>query len=76
LFQDLEVAVVGDGNSALETVIDLLSYAKKIYLLIRQEEMKGDPITQEKVTKLPQVVIVKNAEVQVIIGDQMVTGLR
>ena len=76
LFQDLEVAVVGGGNSALETVIDLLSYAKKIYLLIRQEEMKGDPITQEKVTKSPQVGIVKNAEVQEIIGDQMVTGLR
>ena len=76
LFKDLEVAVVGAGNSALETVIDLLSYAKKIYLLIRQEEMKGDPITQEKVTKSPQVGIVKNAEVQEIIGDQMVTGLR
>jgi alkyl hydroperoxide reductase subunit AhpF len=53
-----------------------LSYAKTIYLLIRQEEMKGDPITQEKVTKSPQVGIVKNVEVQEIIGDQMVTGLR
>jgi len=38
--------------------------------------MKGDPITQEKVTKSPQVGIAKNAEVQEIIGDQMVTGLR
>ncbi len=74
LFQDLEVGVVGGGNPALETVIDLLSYAKKIYLLIREEEMKGDPITQEKVTKLPQVGIVKNAEVQEIIGDQPLQG--
>lgn len=75
-YKDLEVAVVGSGNAALETVIDLMSYAKKIYLLIRGEQLKGDPITQEKVMRSPHVETISNAEVQEIIGEKMVSGLR
>jgi alkyl hydroperoxide reductase subunit F len=75
-FQDRDVAVVGGGNSALETVIDLTRYAKKIYLLIRGDRPKGDPAMQEKVTKLSQLQIVDQAEVQEILGDQGVEGLR
>jgi len=76
LFKNLDVAVAGSGNSALEAVIDLFPYAKKIYLLIRHEKLKGDPVTQEQVTKSSQVTIIRNAEVQEVNGDQTVTGLR
>jgi len=75
-FKDQDVAVIGGGNAAIETVIDLLSYAKKIYLLIRGEDMKGDPITQEKVRKSPKVALIQNTEVQEILGDKTLTGLR
>ncbi len=75
-FQDRDVAVVGGGNSALETVIDLGPYARKIYLLIRGDRLKGDPALQDKVTKLRQLQILKHAEVQEILGDQNVSGLR
>ncbi|MFB0505441.1 MAG: NAD(P)/FAD-dependent oxidoreductase [Thermodesulfobacteriota bacterium] len=75
-FKDQDVAVVGSGNSALETVLDLFPYAKNIYLLIRRDKLKGDPVAQEKVTREPQVKIIANAEVQEILGEQMVTGLR
>ncbi len=40
-FQDLEVAVVGGGNTALESVIDLIPYAAKIRLLVRGDQLKG-----------------------------------
>jgi len=49
LYNGLDVAVVGGGNSALEGVVDLIPYARKIYLLIRGEKLKGDPVTAEKV---------------------------
>jgi alkyl hydroperoxide reductase subunit F len=75
-FKDQDVAVVGSGNSALETVVDLLPYAKNIYILIRRDKLKGDPVAQEKVTNAPQVNVIRNAEVQEILGDQTVTGLR
>jgi NADH-dependent peroxiredoxin subunit F len=74
-FRDRDVAVVGGGNSALETVIDLAQYARKIYLLIRSDRLKGDPTIQEKASKLPQLQILTHAEVQEILGDQSVSGL-
>jgi alkyl hydroperoxide reductase subunit F len=75
-FHDLDVAVVGSGNSALETVIDLIPYAQNIYLLIRREKLKGDPVIQEKVAGAAKLKIIKYAEVQEILGEQTVTGLR
>jgi len=70
------VAVVGGGNSALETVIDLAPYARQIYLLIRGDQPRGDPAMQEKIAKLSQLQILNHAEVQEILGDQSVGGLR
>lgn len=74
LFQDQDVAVVGGGNSAFETVIDLMAYASKIYLLWR-DPLEGDPVTQEKVEKASKVSIIGSVEVQKITGDESVSGL-
>lgn len=75
-FQDQDVAVVGSGNSALETVIDLSQYAKKIYLLIRGDQPKGDPTIVDKVMNISQLQIIHHAEVQEILGEQSVDGVR
>jgi len=75
-FQDADVAVVGSGNAALEAVIDLISYARRVYLIIRRDEPKGDPVTQEKALQSPKVSVISNAEVQEILGERAVTGLR
>lgn len=76
LFEGKRVAVVGGGNSGLETVFDLVPYAKEIFLLHRNSALKGDPITQEKIRKEPKVKILLNTEVQAITGEKTVTGLR
>ncbi len=75
-FQGQEVAVVGSGNSALETVIDLSRYAKKIHLLIRGDQLKGDPAIQDKVSDVSQLQIVRHAEIQEILGEENVSGVR
>ena len=36
-------------------MIDLLPYAKKIYLLQREKELKGDPVTQKRIEGDPKV---------------------
>jgi thioredoxin-disulfide reductase len=76
LFGDKTVAVVGGGNSALESVLDLVPYASKIYLIIRSEILKGDPVTQEKVKTHPKVEIIWNAVTQEVVGKDSVTGLK
>jgi len=76
LFGGKTVAVVGGGNAGLESVVDLLSYAEKIYLIVRSGAMKGDPITQEQIKKSDKVEIIFNATTKEILGDKFVTGLK
>lgn len=75
LFQNKTVAVVGGGNSALESVIDLLPYASKIYLMVRSEVLKGDPVSQDRVKNNPKVTILWNAVIEEIKGKGLVTGV-
>jgi alkyl hydroperoxide reductase subunit F len=76
LFGGQTVAVVGGGNSALESVLDLIPYAAKIYLLVRGDALKGDPVTQDKIKTHPQVEIIYGAVPQEITGGDFVNGLR
>ncbi|MEK9180303.1 MAG: FAD-dependent oxidoreductase [Patescibacteria group bacterium] len=76
IFKDKIVAVVGGGNAGLESVVDLFPYASKIYVIVRSGELKGDPITQEKVKSHKNVEVIFNALTQEIVGNEFVTGLR
>ena len=76
LFDGKTTLVVGGGNSALESVIDLVPYSPKIYLFVRSDVLKGDPVTQEKVKSHPQVTVMWNTVVQEIRGDRFVNGVR
>jgi alkyl hydroperoxide reductase subunit F len=76
IFKDKEVAVVGGGNAGIEAVVDLFPYAKKIYLVVRSDAPKGDPVTLEKVTSHENVEIITQADTQEIFGDKFVTGMK
>jgi len=75
LFGGKTVAVVGGGNSALEGVMDLIQYASKIYLMVRSESLRGDPVTQEKIKSHPNVEILWNTEITQVRGGKFVTGV-
>ena len=68
IFAGKDVAVVGGGNAGLEAALDLVPYAKKIYLLEFSDTLKGDPITQEKIRSSGVEIIFKAKTLQVI-GD-------
>ncbi len=76
LFREKDVVVIGGGNSALEAVEDLISYAKKIYLLVRSDQIKGDPLTFESIKKSDKVEIIFHAQPQEIVGEMFVSGLK
>ncbi len=76
LMKDKIVAVVGGGNAALESVVDLLNYARKIYLLVRSNYLKGDLITQDKIKNNEKVEIIYQMNVLEIFGNQFVQGIK
>jgi len=75
VFKDKIAAVIGGGNSAFGAAIDLIPYAKKIYLLNRSES-RADPLIQEKTKKSSKVIIINDVEVREITGGKFVSGLK
>lgn len=74
--KDKDAAVIGGGNSALLSVIDLIPFASKIYLLTDESFLRGDQILQERIYKEEKVKIFYNTQILEIFGDQFVTGLK
>jgi len=52
LFKDKIVAVIGGGNSALDSTLVLSKYTKKIYLIHRRNEFRGDEKLIQEVKSL------------------------
>lgn len=75
LFSEKIVAVVGGGNSGLDSAMQLTKYAKKVYILVRGDAAKGDQITQDKLRKSEIAEFVMNAEIKEIKGDKFVSSL-
>jgi alkyl hydroperoxide reductase subunit F len=70
------VVIVGAGNAGLEAAVDSIPYASEITLLVRGTEMKGDAITQAKVTSHPKIKIRYNTVIEEIVGDKMVSSVK
>jgi NADH-dependent peroxiredoxin subunit F len=75
LFADMDVAVVGGGNAAFETAMQLLAYCKSVTLLARSN-FRADELTVEKVLKNPKLKALTNIEVTKVEGEKFVNGLR
>ncbi|MEK6906909.1 MAG: FAD-dependent oxidoreductase, partial [Nanoarchaeota archaeon] len=58
LFKDKTVAVIGGGNSALDSTLILSKYTKKIYLIHRRNEFRGEQVLIDKVKALKNVEII------------------
>jgi len=76
LFAGKEVAVVGGGNSSLDAVIQLMNIAKKVYVININPALEGDAIMQEKILNNDKAVIFNNSQVEAVLGEKMVNGLK
>lgn len=75
LFADMDVAVVGGGNAAFETAMQLLAYCKSVTLLARSD-FRADELTVEKVKQNPKFTGITNAEILAVEGEKFVSGLK
>lgn len=77
LFADMDVAVIGGGDSALEAVDFLLKIAKKIYILNIWEKLTAHEYLQETIKNQPKVELINNAKTIEVIGDgKAVTAIK
>ena len=75
VFSGQDVVVVGGGNAALESVMQLLAYCKTVTLINRSENFRADPVTVEKVLAQPKVTLIKNANITKVNGNVFVESI-
>jgi NADH-dependent peroxiredoxin subunit F len=75
IFAGQDVAVVGGGNAAFETALQLLAYCKSVTLLIRGDNFRADPITVQKTLQNSNFKAIKNADIKEVKGEKFVNGL-
>ena len=63
LYKDKHIAVIGGGNSALESAIYLSNICKKVYLFVRRDKMIADNLLIEEVKSKSNIEIVLNTNV-------------
>jgi len=74
LFSDMDVAVIGGGNAAFESALQLAAYTKSVTILQRSE-FRADPITVKKALSDPKIKGITNVELLEVKGDKFVTGI-
>ncbi len=71
LYEDREVIVVGGGDSAVEQVIQLSPFAKKVTQLVRRDEMRASLVMQNRLSEIPHAYVEYNKVIKKIYGDDL-----
>lgn len=75
LFKDKVVVTIGGGDSANESGIMMNDIAKKVYVLTKNPDMKGDPSLIARLKAGRNTTVIPNAVTTRILGDGFVTGV-
>src|SRR5699024_2432103 len=68
LFEGKRVAVIGGGNSGIEAAIDLSGIVEHVTVLEFGEELRADSVLQDRLHRLPNVTVIKQAQTTEITG--------
>ena len=74
-YKDKVCAVVGGGDTALGDALYLSKLAKKVYLIHRRDEFRGNRSLQEKVRAAENIELVLEAVPTAVLGDKRVSGI-
>lgn len=75
-FKDVEVVVVGGGDSAMEEALTLTKFASKVTIVHRRKEFRASKIMQERVLKHKKIEVVWDATVVDVLGKDKVEGVK
>jgi len=74
-FRGQDVAVVGGGDTAAEEATYLAKLCKKVYLIVRRNEMRASKIMQARVANTPNLEVLWNSETAEILGEHEVEAV-
>ncbi|MGS2764742.1 thioredoxin-disulfide reductase [Sinomicrobium sp. M5D2P9] len=75
-YKGQDVAIVGGGDTAAEEATYLANICSKVTMLVRKGEMRASKAMQHRVENTPNLEVRYFSEVDEVLGDQVVEGLR
>ena len=75
-YKGQDVAIVGGGDTAAEEASYLANICNKVTMLVRKDHMRASKAMQHRVESLSNIDLRYNTEVDEVLGDQVVEGLR
>lgn len=77
--RNLDVAIVGGGNTAVEDALFLTKHARSVILIHRREQLRADRILQDRLFSNPKITVLWNHAVEEVLGEtnpKRMTGVR
>lgn len=75
-YKNQKVAIVGGGDTAAEEATYLSNICEHVTMLVRKEEMRASKAMQHRVNSRKNITVRYNTEVDEVLGEQVVEGLR
>ena len=75
-YKGQDVVVVGGGDTAAEEATYLANICSKVSLLVRKDYMRASKAMQHRVNKTENIEVLYNTEIESVLGDNVVTGVK
>ncbi|SHE34293.1 thioredoxin-disulfide reductase [Clostridium fallax] len=74
-FTDLDIAVVGGGDSALTEALYLTKFGESVTIIHRRDEFRGAKSLVERVKENPKIKLILDSVVEEAVGDEILEKL-
>ena len=74
-FRDLNIMVVGGGDSAMEEAMFLTKFAKKVTIIHRRDELRASKIMQKRALDNPKIEVMWNSTIDEYRGEDMLSSV-
>jgi thioredoxin reductase (NADPH) len=68
-YKGKDVAVVGGGDTAAEEALYLAGLCKKVYMIVRRDELRASKVMADRVMKTPNVEVLWKHQTKGLFGD-------
>ena len=75
-YKGQDVVVVGAGDTAAEEATYLANICNKVTMLVRKDYMRASKAMQHRVNKTKNIEVLYNTELDEVLGDNVVDGVR
>ena len=75
-YKGQDVVVIGAGDTAAEEATYLSNICSKVTILVRKDYMRASKAMQHRFTKTKNIEVMFNTEVDEVLGDKVVEGVR